>query len=198
MTEYPDPEPLNQEEENPWIITGQRAVYDNPWISLTEHDVVNPGGNPGIYGVVHYKHYAIGIIPLQGLDTWLVGQHRFPFNQYSWEIPAGGGHREESPLMAAQRELAEETGLKAREWKVIQRMQLSNSVSDEEAIIFLATGLTAGLSSPTEEEKLQVVKLPLSEAIDRVYSGELTDSMTVAGLLRLDSMIKRGLLRLPV
>ena len=119
--------------------------------------------------------------------TWLVGQYRFPLGRYSWEIPEGGCPHGEAPLAAAQRELAEECGLAASGWRLLVEMDLSNSVTNETAAIFLATGLTAlGHTSPEETEALQLCRLPLREAFARVRSGELRDSMTVAGLQRLE------------
>jgi hypothetical protein len=132
-------------QENPWKIIDQETIYDNPWINVTEYRVINPSGGKGIYGKVHYKNTAIGIVPLdEEFRIWLVGQYRFPLNQYSWEIPEGGGAAGEDPLIAAQRELREETGLVAREWTRLFGMHLSNSVSDELAIIYLARDLDMG------------------------------------------------------
>src|SRR3569623_588334 len=117
--------------ENPWKVTSEKAVYDNKWINVTEYQVINPSGNPGIYGKVHFKNRAIGIVPLEAdQNTYLVGQYRFTINQYSWEIPEGGGPLNEDPLHAAKRELLEETGLGAHNWTPIQTMYLSNSVTN--------------------------------------------------------------------
>src|SRR6201990_1547637 len=108
---------MHHPEENPWKITAEKVVYDNPWINVTEYQVINPSGNPGIYGKVHFKNRAIGVIPLDSaMNTYLVGQYRFVLNEYHWEIPEGGGHMAHDPLDAAKRELLEETGLKARKW----------------------------------------------------------------------------------
>ena len=127
------------EHENPWQILDETQIYDNNWIGLTEYQVINPSGGQGIYGKVHFKNFAIGVIPLDDqYNTWLVGQYRFPLNAYSWEIPEGGGHLHESPLIGAQRELLEETGFTASQWTEVQRMHLSNSVSDELAVIYVA------------------------------------------------------------
>jgi len=178
---------------NPWQIQSSKEIYSNPWISLTEFQVLNPAGNKGIYGKVHFKNLAIGIIPVDNEgNTWLVGQYRFPLEAYSWEIPEGGGQVDVSPEESASRELLEETGLTAQKMVCIQKMYLSNSVSDELALIFLATELSAGKADPEETEQLEVIKIPLVEAFARVHSGEITDSMSVAGLLKLELMMLKG------
>ena len=170
---------------NPWQTLSEKKIYKNPWISVTEYQVINPGGGQGIYGKVHYKNLAIGILVLDNeYNTWLVGQHRYPLNQFSWEIPEGGGPLEEDPLKSAQRELLEETGISASSWVEIQRMHLSNSVSDELAIIYLARDLSFGESNPEETEQLTIKKIQFDEAYNMVMSGEITDSMTVAAILK--------------
>lgn len=154
---------------------------------MTESEVTNPSGGPGIYGVVHFKNRAIGVVPLDGEGfTWLVGQYRYTLNTYEWEIPEGGCPEGESTLAAAQRELREETGLIAQHYRVLlDDLALSNSVSDERATIFVATGLTQAEAAPEETEALHVRRLPLSEAIAMVNRGEITDAISVIALLRL-------------
>ncbi|MEZ2339056.1 NUDIX domain-containing protein [Mucilaginibacter sp. RCC_168] len=177
-------------EENPWKITSSKNVYDNPWINVTEHQVINPSGNPGIYGQVHFKNTAIGIIPLDDeLNTYLVGQSRFPLNQYSWEIPEGGGPEGTDPLESAKRELLEETGLKASQWTEIQRMHLSNSVSDELSIIYLARGLSQFEAEPEDTEQLIVHKVPFADVYRMVCDGQITDSVTVAAVLKVQLLL---------
>lgn len=181
------------EDINPWITIESHKVYENNWIGLTEHQVINPSGGKGIYGEVHFKNYAIGILPLDDeLNTWLVGQYRFPLKAYSWEIPEGGGPLESDPLESAKRELEEETGLTATEWIEIQRMHLSNSVSNELAIIYIAKGLSMGNSSPEETEELSIRKLPFEEAYQMVVNGQITDSMSVAALLKVKILLQEG------
>jgi ADP-ribose pyrophosphatase len=181
------------EETNPWITIESHKIYENKWIGITEHQVINPSGGKGIYGEVHFKNYAIGILPLDDqLNTWLVGQYRFPLKAYSWEIPEGGGPLESDPLESAQRELMEETGLMATDWLEIQRMHLSNSVSNELAIIYIAKGLTEGASEPEETEQLSVRKLPFEEAYQMVINGEITDSMSVAAILKTKILLQEG------
>ena len=170
--------------DNPWRTLRSSLRYDNPWISVTHHDVLNPSGGAGIYGVVHFKNRAIGVLALQDDGTtYLVGQYRYALNSYSWEIPEGGGPHAENPLAAAKRELLEETGLRAREWRQILRMHLSNSVSDEESIVYLATDLEQGEASPEETERLELRRLPFTEVLEMVQRGQITDSITVAAVL---------------
>ncbi len=178
---------------NPWKVLNSKKIYDNNWISLTEHQVINPSGGEGIYGEVHFKNIAIGILPLdEDLNTWLVGQYRFPLKNYSWEIIEGGGLLDIDPIISAQRELAEESGLTAQMFTEIQRLHLSNSVSDELAIIYLAQGLQLGKSSPEETEELVIRKLPFDEAYHMVIDGTITDSMSVAAILKTKILIQEG------
>lgn len=174
----------------PWTILEEDIRYDNPWIAVTEYQVLNPSGGPGIYGEVHFKNLAIGVVPLDADgNIVLVGQYRFPLERYSWEIPEGGGPLGIDPLASASRELLEETGLKAASWRRILEMDLSNSVSDERGIIFLATGLSQHEAAPEETEALALRKLPFEEAYRMLQRGELTDSLTVAAIQRVKLMM---------
>lgn len=177
---------MDQPKNNPWTTISSRDIYENPWISLTEYQVINPGGNPGIYGKIHFKNTAIGIVAVDAeWNTYLVGQFRFTLNEYSWEIPEGGCPLGTDPLESAKRELREETGLSAKRWTLLQRVHLSNSVSDEEGLIYLAEDLTQGAASLDDTEAdLKARRVPLDDAIDMVLQGKVTDSMSVIGLLR--------------
>lgn len=171
--------------KNPWTKISEKKIYENPWIEVTEHQVINPSGKQGIYGKVSFRNTAIGVIPVDDeRNTWLVGQYRYTLDEYSWEIPTGGGPKNEDILTAAIRELKEETGLEAGKWTKIMRIHNSNSVSDEEGFIFLARDLKAGKPEFDETEKLEIRKLPLQEAIDMVMRDEITDAMSIAGLLK--------------
>src|SRR5262249_1855701 len=170
---------------NPWKTLDTRIVYDNPWIRVREDNVLRPDGNPGIYGVVHYKSIAIGILPIdEDGFTYLVGQYRYTIDQYSWEIPEGGCGQGEEPIEAAKRELLEETGLVASNWRVLGEAHTSNSVTDEGAIYYLATGLTEGESQPEGTEKLELMRLPFAEALRMAAEGEITDSLSLIAILK--------------
>jgi 8-oxo-dGDP phosphatase len=181
---------MNQENgfdptHNPWKTLSSAAVYENPWIKVREDKIINPSGNPGIYGVVSFKNIALGIIPLDAdNNTWLVGQYRYSLNEWSWEIPMGGGPMERDVLESAQRELKEETGYTAARWTNIMRIHTSNSVTDEEGFVYLAEELTPGELEPEETEQLVLKKLPLAEAIAWVMEEKITDSISIAGLLK--------------
>ncbi|MBS1948616.1 MAG: NUDIX hydrolase [Bacteroidetes bacterium] len=178
------------EYKNPWQVLSEKRVYDNPWISLTEFDVINPGGGKGIYGKVHFNNLAIGVLPLdEDLNIYLVGQYRFPINAYSWEIPEGGGAPDVPPVESAKRELLEETGLVANKWEQLLTMHLSNSVTDELSIIFLAQGLEQRSPIPEETEQLTIKKMPFEEAYNMVIEGTITDSMSIAAIQRVKLML---------
>jgi 8-oxo-dGTP pyrophosphatase MutT (NUDIX family) len=173
------------EMKNPWKILASQEVYNNPWIRVTEHQVLNPAGGPGIYGVVHFHNLAIGVVPYQDGKIWMVGQYRFPMEAFSWEIPEGGGTIGIDPLDSAKRELKEETGLHAAHYEVLLEMDLSNSVSDERGIVYLATGLVEGEASPEETEELQIRQMTLAEAYALVEQRVIRDSLTVAAIYKL-------------
>lgn len=177
----------------PWTTLHSADVYESPWIKVRKHDVLNPSGNPGTYSVVHFKNLAIGVVVLdEQRNTWLVGQYRYPLEAYTWEIPEGGGNPEVDPLQSAQRELLEETGITAARWTKIQEMHLSNSATDEFCILFLAQDLTFGQAEPEDTEDLRVLKIPFEEAYKLVCNGSLTDSLTVAGILKVKLMLLEG------
>lgn len=183
------------EQTNPWQVLAEKPVYDNPWISVTEYDVINPSGGKGIYGKVGFKNLAIGILPLDdNLNTWLVGQYRFTIDAYSWEIPEGGGEKNIDPLVSAKRELLEETGLQAQHWRKLLDIHLSNSVSDEAGVSYLATGLSYHEAQPEETEKLVIQKLPFREVFEMVMDGRITDSLSMVTILKVQYLLQNGLI----
>lgn len=182
--------PHVDETHNPWQTLSTEVKYQNPWISVREDQVLNPGGGRGIYGVVTMKNKALGIVPVDAEgNTWLVGQYRYSLNEYSWEIPMGGGPVELDILESAQRELKEETGMTAARWTRIARLHTSNSVTDEEGFVFLAEDLTSGEVEPEETEELLLWKLPLAEAVRMAMDDRITDCISVAGLLKAEKVL---------
>ena len=167
-----------------------RQIFENPWLTLHEDEVINPGGGISHYGKINFKNLAIGIIPLdEDNNTWLVGQYRYVPDCYSWEIPMGGGPLTIDPLESARRELKEETGLIADDWQELMKLHTSNSVTDERGLVYVARGLTQGETEFEEVEELLIQKVSLDEAIERVMSGEITDAISVAGILKLQLLI---------
>lgn len=178
---------MNKKRHNPWSFISTKKIYDNPWISIQEDQIINPAGKPGIYGKVCFKSQAVGIIPIDAEgNTCLVGQHRYTLNEWSWEIPMGGSPLEEDCKQTALRELEEETGLIAASLQQILYLHTSNSITDEEAYVYLATDLAQGVMSLEDtEHDLEVKKLPISEAIAMAQDGRITDAISVAGLLHI-------------
>jgi 8-oxo-dGTP pyrophosphatase MutT (NUDIX family) len=180
-----------EKEINPWKTISQETTYENAWIKVEHHEVVNPAGNPGIYGKVHFKNIAISIVPIDSEGfTYLVGQYRYTLNSYSWEVPEGGCSIEsgESTLDAAKRELLEETGLVASKWTQLGEVYLSNSVSDEKAIMYVAQNLSQHQACPEETEQLKIRRIPLKEAIEMAKNGEITDALSVLTLLKIPAL----------
>jgi 8-oxo-dGTP pyrophosphatase MutT (NUDIX family) len=169
----------------PWTRHSRRIAYENPWITVWHDEVTRPDGAPGIYGVVHFETLAVGVLVLDEADrVLLVGQHRYALDAYSWEIPEGGVPAGESPLEGARRELREETGMEAASWRELSRSHLSNSVSDEVAVLFVAGDLTAGLATPEGTEALEIRWLPFDEVVAMTLDGRITDALTVLAVQR--------------
>ncbi len=183
----------HNELHNPWTIIDANIVYENNWVTLTHYNVLNPAGGKGIYGKVHFKNKAIGVVAVDAdQNTYLVGQYRFTIDQYSWEIPEGGGPISESALEGAKRELLEETGLKANKWIRLGDGHLSNSVTDEYAEYFLATELSQHDAEPEDTEQLMVKKLPLQEVFAMANDGRIKDSLSLLTLHKLELMLLKG------
>lgn len=185
-----DDDPVTDEdrdpiENGPWLRRARRAAYDNAWITVWHDDVTRPDGGDGIYGVVHFANLAAGVVALDHDDrVCLVGQHRYTLDEWSWEIPEGGVPPGEAPLDGMRRELREETGVEAAEWVELARVHLSNSISDEAGVLYLATHLTQGDASPEPTERLEVRWLPFDEALAMTLDGRITDALSIIGLQR--------------
>lgn len=180
---------------NPWQTLSEREAYANPWIRISHREVLNPSGNPGIYGVVHFKNVAVGVVPLDADGyTWLVGQYRYTLQRYTWEIPEGGGPLGTDPLMAAKRELLEETGITAHRWTPLLEMHTSNSVTDEYGVAYIAQELEMGEAQPEETEQLHLWRLPFAEVVDMVLNGEITDALSMIAVLKVNEWLRQGII----
>ena len=173
-----------QKKAGGWTQLDESVVYENPWIKVTHENVRRPNATEGIYGVVHFKSNAVGIVPIdEAGNTWLVRQSRYTLDNFPWEIPEGGSPLGESPLSTAKRELQEEVGLAAGDWQEIMTLHLSNSVTDEVGYLFVAQQLHQVEQSLEDTEDIEVKKLPLKEAFAMVMRGEITDALSVAALM---------------
>jgi 8-oxo-dGTP pyrophosphatase MutT (NUDIX family) len=183
MSESSDSEVANR--IGPWTRRSRTVAYENAWITIWHDDVARPDGSPGIYGVVHFANLAVGVVVLDDQDRiLLVGQHRYTLDSYSWELPEGGVPARESALDGARRELREETGVEADDWREIARFHLSNSISDEAGVLFAARATSHGVASPEPSEDLAIRWLPFAEALEMTADGRITDAMTIIGLQR--------------
>ncbi|WP_096086262.1 NUDIX domain-containing protein [Agaribacterium haliotis] len=169
-----------------WKRLSKEVVYENPWIEVSHEQVLRPNGTEGIYGLVSFKGCAVAVVPIsENGDTWLVKQSRYAMDEITIEVPEGGASRDEDPALAALRELEEEVGLKAEKIEKILELQISNSITNERAHVFVATGLSEGMQALEDTEDIEVIKLPLSEAISMAQDGRITDVMSVAALLKI-------------
>jgi len=173
-----------KEVKHKWKTNQSDVVYENAWIKVVHDDVTTPSGTPGVYGKVLFKNKAIGIIPIdEHGNTWIVGQYRYPLQEYSWEIPMGGGPHDELPLDCAKRELKEETGIEAQKWTNIMKIHTSNCITDEVGFVFLAEELSFGETAFDETEDLAIKKIPFRDAYQMVLDNEITDSISISGIL---------------
>lgn len=169
----------------PWRCLSSEVVYENPWISVRHEEVITPGNTEGIYGVVHFKGTAVGVLPIDDEgNTWLVSQTRYTLEAMSLEIPEGGAPEGESTEQCAHRELREEVGLAAQKMEHLLTLHLSNSVTDERCEVYLATGLSVVSAEPEASEDITIHKMPFSEALAKTFSGEITDAISVAAIQR--------------
>lgn len=181
------------ENSNPWKTKSKEVVYENPWMQIQHHEIINPNGGDGIYGVVHFKNHAVGIIPIDKDGfTWLVGQYRYPLDHYSWELPEGGSPLDEEPLESAKRELREEVGISAQKWTKLMDIHTSNSITDEVGFVYVAQDLTFGETEHEDVEELAIRKVHFSVLVEMIMKGEITDSITIASVLKLQLLINQG------
>ena len=184
---------MSEKKNGPWTVKTESRVFDNPWIAVEDHGVVHPDGSLGEYGVVRFKNIAVGVLPISADgDVRLVGQHRYPLGKYSWELPEGGGPLHAPPLVSAKRELEEETGLVARGWLQFAEFDISNSVTDERAVCFLAWDLEPGKAASDPSEALTIKQVKFDRLLEMVMDGEISDSLTIVMTLKAHLLALRG------
>jgi 8-oxo-dGTP pyrophosphatase MutT (NUDIX family) len=174
---------------NPWQTLRSRVIYRNAWLVLREDKVIRPDGREGIYGVVEMPP-SCGIVAINRDDEIaLVSQWRYVHERMSLEIPTGGCEPSEDPLAAAKRELAEETGVHAGSWQPLGTVDNSNGVTTDIAHMFLAGELTAaGPQAVQGDERVELVWMPFASAVQGVMAGTITESVSVAAILKVELM----------
>jgi 8-oxo-dGTP pyrophosphatase MutT (NUDIX family) len=171
---------------DPYKVTSSKLFFDSPWIRLREDTFTHRNGAKGRYSICGFRRTACAVLALDEDDNVvLVGQWRHPLKCYSWEIIEGGGMEDETPFDTIKRELAEETGLQAALWEPLLYSNLSNSSTDEEAFLFVAKDLSSAPdgSHPDDEEELAIIREPFQCCLQRVFTGEIADGLTVIALL---------------
>lgn len=182
-----------EEDGDPWTVKGVTRPYENDWFALESYAVVHPGGKDGVYTVMRPRRLAVGVLPIEpDGSVHMVGQWRFPLGRYSWEMPEGGADPGEDALACAKRELAEETGLRAGRYLKVLELDISNSLTDERGVLFLAFDLKPGEATPDETEVLRRRRAPFLEVLARVCDGRIRDGLTVAAVLRAHHMAVTG------
>ncbi len=175
-----------------WQLGTPVAKYENPWMRVDDIPAVDPSGKDALYGLVHFKNLAIGVVPYHAGHIWLVGQSRVAFQSYSWEIPAGGDPYGRDPIGTAHRELQEETGFTAGRMEEILKLELSNSITDEAGFVYLATELTPGPSQMESSEDISMMKISLDSALSAVDDGNIRQALSIAAILKLGRMRDLG------
>lgn len=166
---------------------------------LTRHAATAPTGAEADYAVMRPRNLAVGVLPIHDDGRIvLVGQHRFTLNRFSWEMPEGGAPFDEDPLAGARRELAEEVGLTAEHWIEALRLDLSNSITDERAVTWIAWGLSEGPAAPDPTEALLQARPHFLDLLDEIGRGAVRDALTVATALRAYHMAREGALPAPL
>jgi 8-oxo-dGTP pyrophosphatase MutT (NUDIX family) len=169
------------------------VTFESPWLRLTRHDATAPTGMRADYVVMRPRNMSVGVLPVHEDGTvTLVGQQRFALMNWSWEMPEGGAPFDEDPLAGAKRELAEEAGLEAAVWLQAYKAEMSNSVTDERAVAWVAWGLTPAPFAPDPTEIIRVARVPFGDLLHEIRAGAIRDMFTLATALRAYHMAREG------
>ena len=182
-----------QDRPPPWRSDGETVIFDNPWMRLTRHPATAPTGLDADYVVMRPRNLSVGVLPIHADGTvTLVGQQRFALMNWSWEMPEGGAPFDEDPLAGARRELAEEAGLEAAHWREALKTEMSNSITDERAMAWIAWGLGPVPVAPDPTEVIHIARVPFGDLLREIGRGSVRDMFTVATTLRAYHMAREG------
>lgn len=176
--------------KNPWKRLSSRTVYQNPWIKVREDRVIRPDEKKGIYGVIVVNDSVATVAVTKKQEIFLIKQWRYTLGYPTIELPWGGSKKNETPLAAAKRELAEEAGLKAKKWKLLGSVEDYPGISTERAHIFLARELSKVKRRLDGTEELALIKVPFKKAWAWVLSGTIRDAVTTTALLKAKNYLK--------
>jgi len=175
-------------------VLSSKVVYQGKVFKVTSDKVKEPNGITAIRDVIRHSGSVV-ILPVDESGdeprVLLERQYRYAAQSFLWELPAGRIDPGESALAGAKRELIEETGYRAKKWRRVLRFYASPGFLDETMEIFLARELTPGQAEPEADESIECHLVPLSEAIDMIFSGKIHDGKAIAGVLWLAEAIRR-------
>lgn len=171
--------------QNPFKLTSSREVYKNPWITVREDSVIRPGGSAGIFGVIDMKHGVTVVALTPEHDVLLAREFKYAVGYHTLECFSGGIDGGEEPLAAAQRELLEESGAHSDDWHSFGVVDPLTSILHSPGHIFLAQNCTIEHDQQTEPgEIIEILRMPLTDALEKIERGEITHAASVVGLLR--------------
>lgn len=176
---------------NPWKTKQSSLVYETAWVKVMKNDVISPRGKDCVYSYVDKADSVGAVVVNANNEIYLVGQYRYPMDEFTWEIIEGGIEEGESPLEAVKREIKEEAGLKASNHNLIlEDFHIANGLTNERGNIFLVTDIIEeGAQSLDPTEKIVIKKVPFDEAVQMVYKGEIKDSYSIVGILLAKNML---------
>jgi ADP-ribose pyrophosphatase len=174
-----------------YVRRSKRVVYANAWLSFEAHDIVHPTGTPGVHGVV-VTPPASAVVLVDGDDVLLVRQPRFAVDRDVLEVIKGGRHDGEDGLACAQRESREEAGMLANRWVALGETYEIPSIVQEPVSLYLGTGLTPAPLPPEDVERIDVVRMPLRDALEACADRRIDDAVTAIALLRARFILETG------
>jgi 8-oxo-dGTP pyrophosphatase MutT (NUDIX family) len=184
---------VSASEDNPWTTLSTEPRFEDDFVRVDDHRVINPAGREANYGVVHFKNIGLRILPVDAEgQTFLVGQYRYGADYFSWEFPAGNQDPGEDSRDGAKRELREEIGQIATEWLDLAEIVPSGSITDQRERSYVAWDLHKAEQDLDEQEAIRVKRLPFAEAVRMAVSGEIRDAGSIVALLLIDAKLRRG------